>query len=349
MELTPKERLFKVLKGEAVDRPPCICPGGMMNMVVRDVMKLTGVTWPKAHLDPVMMADLTEGMYANGAFENFGVPFCMTVEAEALGAKVFMGTDITEPRVVQYPLMSVTEWRSLKHLDPGQGRAQVVLEAIRILKERNLPVPIVGNLTGPVSLASSLVEPMTYYKEIKRKPEETAAFMDFVTDTLIAFGRAELEAGADILTISDPSGTGEILGPKLFSAFAAPYINRILTELRPLAKGGTIVHICGRLKSVYKELNAIQSDAISFDSITSVKEVIENVQGKAIMGNVSTLALEKNSPDRIKDISRDCIARGVQILSPACGIGARTPLANIQAMVAAAREGAAAPEQEEMT
>mgnify|MGYP001569924189 FL=1 len=51
--ITPKERLYRVLKGEKVDRPPCICPGGMMNMIVEEVMDITGVKWPEAHSDAV--------------------------------------------------------------------------------------------------------------------------------------------------------------------------------------------------------------------------------------------------------------------------------------------------------
>lgn len=336
--ITPKERLFSVLGGKEVDRPPCICPGGMMNMIVRDVMEITGVKWPEAHLDSSMMADLTEGIYNNGGFENFGVPFCMTVEAESMGAEVFMGTHITEPRVTKYPIKSVSDWRDLNKIDVTKGRVKVVLDAITMLKKRNPNVPLIGNLTGPVSLASSLVEPMDYYKEIRRKPKEMAEFMEFVTENLIIFGKAQIEAGADIIALSDPSGTGEILGPKVFSELAAVYINKILLELQPLTKGGTIVHICGRLKSVYKELNKLNSDAISFDSITSVKEVLQNVQNKAVMGNVSTLALEKNTSESIKNLSKVCIRQGVDILSPACGIGARTPLENIQAMIAVTKE-----------
>ena len=45
--MNPKERLFKVLKKENVDRPPCICPGGMMNMIIEDVMEIEGVTCQK--------------------------------------------------------------------------------------------------------------------------------------------------------------------------------------------------------------------------------------------------------------------------------------------------------------
>src|SRR3712207_2235305 len=214
----------------------------MMNMIIKDVMEITGAKWPEAHLDPKLMADLTEGMYENGAFENFGVPFCMTVEAESLGAKVFMGTEITEPRVIEYPINSVDEWKTLNDIDIKQGRTKVVLDAIKILKKRNKDVPVIGNLTGPVSLASSLVDPIEYYKALRKKPNEVHEFMEFVTENLIAFGKAQLEAGADILTISDPSGTGEILGPKMFSEFAIPYLNKILLSLKSFAKGGTIVH-----------------------------------------------------------------------------------------------------------
>lgn len=336
--LTPKERLHFVLKGNKVDRPPCICPGGMMNMIIEDVMDITGVKWPEAHSDARMMADLAEGVYGNGGFENFGVPFCMTIEAEAMGAGVYMGTKINEPRVIEYPIKSVAEWKELKNIDVNEGRAKVVLDAIKILKKKDLDVPIIANLTGPVSTASSLMEPMEYYKELRKKPKESHEFMEFVTENLIAFGKAQLQAGADVLTISDPSGTGEILGPKMFREFAVPYLNKIIDELKEFAGGGTIIHICGRLKSIYKELNELHSDAVSFDSITSAVQVCEKVSGKAIMGNVSTLALETNTPEGLKNIAKNCMDSGVNILSPACGIGPRTKLENIQSIVETAKE-----------
>jgi len=335
--LTPKERLYKALRRQEVDRTPCICPGGMMNMIVEDIMDKSGCKWPESHSDSVLMAELSAGMYKFGGFENYGVPFCMTVEAEAMGAPVNMGSKINEPRIAEYPINSVTEWRSLKNIELG-GRVNVVLKAIKLLKEKNDGVPIVGNLTGPISLASSLVEPTTFYKEIIKKREPSHQFMEYVTENLIAFGKAQIEAGADVIAISDPSATGEILGPKLFNEYGVRYINKIAKELRPLCKTGLIIHICGRLKSIYNELNELESDAISFDSITSVKEVVGTVHNKSIMGNVSTLALEENTSEQIEETSRFCIKSGVNILSPACGIGPRTPLINIQAMVKACKE-----------
>ena len=92
---TEKERLERALRQEEVDRPPCICPGGMMNMITTDLMDACGVTWPEAHTDAQMMADLALASYQHGCFENVGVPFCMTIEAEELGAKVTLGSKIS--------------------------------------------------------------------------------------------------------------------------------------------------------------------------------------------------------------------------------------------------------------
>ena len=46
--LTPKERLKMIMEGQKADRPPCICPGGMMNMVTSDLMEAVNVYMPKA-------------------------------------------------------------------------------------------------------------------------------------------------------------------------------------------------------------------------------------------------------------------------------------------------------------
>ena len=80
--LTPKERLKMILEGQKADRPACICPGGMMNMVTSELMDRVKVYMPEAHTDARQMAKLAKAVYEGGCFENYGVPFCMTVEGE---------------------------------------------------------------------------------------------------------------------------------------------------------------------------------------------------------------------------------------------------------------------------
>ena len=99
--LSPKERLLRSLKGEAVDRAPVICPGGMMNSAIVDVMKNHGNVLPDGHRDSKIMADLALDVQADTGFENVGIPFCMTVEAEALGSDIDFGTLKCEPKIAK--------------------------------------------------------------------------------------------------------------------------------------------------------------------------------------------------------------------------------------------------------
>ena len=55
---SPKERLLRTLKKEKVERPPVICPGGMMNSAIVDIMEKTGHTLPQAHKTPELMTAL---------------------------------------------------------------------------------------------------------------------------------------------------------------------------------------------------------------------------------------------------------------------------------------------------
>jgi [methyl-Co(III) methanol-specific corrinoid protein]:coenzyme M methyltransferase len=329
--LTPKERLNRVLRQEETDRPPCICPGGMMNMVIAEIMEDVHITFSEAHMNAQMMADLASAVYEKGCCENYGVPFCMTIEAESFGAKVDMGTNIYEPHVVEYAINSVKEWEKASPINYQKGRAKVVIDAIKLLKAKNEDVPIIGNLTGPISTASSIVEPVVFYKELRKSNNEAHEFLDFVTEQLILFAKEQIKAGADVIAISDPSGTGEILGPKLFEEFAVKYINRIIDAVQK-ENIPTIVHICGQMKKVYPQLNKIKSDVLSFDSIVSINEARKNLGDRLLMGNVSTYAIEFGDTKDISRITQKCVKDGSNIIAPACGLGMKSPLKNVKAI-----------------
>lgn len=328
------DRVLKALQGESIDRPPFICPGGMMNMMTVQAMQALDADWPRCHTDATEMSRLAQGVQELTGLENLGVPYCMTVEAEAMGAKVIMGKPESEPRVAQYPLEKLSKFQSLSRLRPGSGRLGTVAEAIERLTIRKPPFAVIANLTGPVSLATSLIEPMTFYKMLGKAPDLAHEFMQFLTENLISFGRWMLQAGARILTISDPSASGEILGPRRFAQFALPYINRILDALQNYY-AASLVHICGNLKPVFPLLSRLHTRAISIDSATSIP-AMQSALGKnqVVVGNVSTHLLLNCTPRAVERASRVCLKRGARILSPACGISPFTPLSNLRAMAA---------------
>lgn len=335
MAITPLERLLAAAKGEMLDRQPCVCPGGMMNMMFKEIMEVSGCKWPEAHIDPALMTGLNVGLYENGGFENYGVPFDLTAEAEAMGAKVDMGDMLYEPHVVVSPLEKVEDWKSLPALDLDQHRFPCILQSIRMLKDRNDGVPVIANITGPVSLCGTLVDMEKLMKAMRKDPENAHGLFDHATEQLVKFVKAAVEAGADGICIHEPSGTGEILGPKFFKEYTVEYLNRVLDAVDTPIK---MVHICGKLRRVYDQLADINCNIFSFDALVPVREIKPWLADKAAMGNISTLSMWEVPEKTIRAQVRSAKQAGVAVIAPACGLPTITPLKVIQALVSEAQE-----------
>ena len=329
--ISPKQRLRTIMERGSVDRAPFVCPGGMMNMAVTDVMDAVGESWPRAHVDAESMARLVLGMADLAGVENLGTPFCMTIEAEGMGARVDLGSAETEPRVVAYAVATLSDIDSLTRFDATGGRAAVAAAATRMLVAERPDMPMIASLAGPISLATSLVDPLVFYRAMRRDAPGAHALLDISAEAAIAFGDALVDAGADTVCIADPSGTGELIGAKAFDAFALPYINRIVDHFA--ARGiPSIVHICGDVKALGGVLGRISAPVISIDSNVSFATLRDLAPGHATMGNVSTYLLEYGKAETISTVAANRMREGVDIIAPACGIGPRTPLANIRAI-----------------
>lgn len=334
--MTHKERLLATLSREPVDRPPVICPGGMMSAAVVEAMDHCGYEWPQAHVEAEAMAGLALAMYDLGALENLAVPFCMTIEAEALGAQVNFGDQTTQPRVEREPCLDAQGL--LEHAHPPistSQRAQTMLTAQEMVLRERPEAPVIGNLVGPVSLATSLVLPDVFLKQMFRQPEATQEALERLTDLLLNFGAAQIERGVEIIAIADPTATGEILGPRLFKTQAAPVLARLTQGLQALG-ARVIVHICGNVHTIGPLLAQIGADAISVDDMVSLRKLREQVPNAAVMGNFSALRLEKDPPERIARWVQSIGLRQADIIAPACAVVPTTPLANLQALVRSA-------------
>ncbi len=56
--LSRRERFFRALGRQKVDRAPVICTGGSMTATPAEVVRPSGFSLPHAHTDPVQMAGL---------------------------------------------------------------------------------------------------------------------------------------------------------------------------------------------------------------------------------------------------------------------------------------------------
>jgi [methyl-Co(III) methanol-specific corrinoid protein]:coenzyme M methyltransferase len=328
---SPKERLLRVLKKQEVDRPPVICPGGMMNAAIVEVMEKTGHTVPAAHHEGDLMEALALDVQEYTGFENFGIPFCMTIEPEALGSAVDYGSLTCEPKILKEVFASVND---VVFAPPGaigkSKRADAVLDALNTLSKKYPDIPAIGSLSGPVSTAASLVDPMTFFKELRREKEGAHRLLSYVTAQLIEWAQLMADNGAALISIADPTATGEILGPKLFEEYALPYINQLIAAVQQLDVP-VIVHICGDVRMVKQHLFNLRGNALSVDAMVNLGKLKAESSSLVTMGNLSTYLLESGSADTISVGTEALLKKGIHIIAPACGLSTSTPLQNIRA------------------
>lgn len=336
--ISPKERIIRVLNKDKVDRPPVVCPGGMMNAAIVDVMNKTGHTLPDAHHDDNLMAELSHDVYEYTGFENFGIPFCMTVEAEVLGSSINFGTLECEPKIEKevFPSTSQVEYRNI-HEILKKGRIETVIQAGYHLSKKYSDVPVIGNLTGPISTAASIVDPMSFLKELRKDRENAHKVIEYVTDFLIEYAKLMIDNGVDLISIGDPTATGEILGLKMFEEYALRYINKLVEGIHSV-NAPVIVHICGNMNTVKSLIPQIKSDAISTDAIVNLRLLKEEFPSLTTMGNLSTFLLELGTPEKVSGQTERLLSDGIDIISPACGLSTSSPIDNIQALTNTVKE-----------
>ncbi len=336
--LSPKQRLLDTLAKKRVDRPPVICTGGMMNAAIVDVMTRSGHTLPEAHFEAGRMAELAGDIHCETGFENIGIPFCMTVEAEVLGSEIDFGTLACEPMIARelYPSVKEVVFRKIPSMLQS-GRISEVAGAAELLGRLHPDQPIIGSLTGPISTAASLVDPMQFLKELRKERESAHRVLEYVGDFLIAFAHTLVDSGATAICIGDPTATGEILGPRMFDEYAVTYLNKVIDGIHA-AGVPVLVHICGEMKAVKPSIPLLHADAISTDAFVNLKLLKQEYPQLTTMGNLSTILLESGDPEKVARRTETLVRDRIDIISPACGLSTSTSIAAIRAMTDTVKE-----------
>jgi uroporphyrinogen decarboxylase len=138
--------------------------------------------------------------------------------------------------VIDDPIRSVDDVDRLQPLDPEAG-VPFVLETIRAVSSE-LDVPLIGFGGAPFTLASYLVEggPSRTHERTKAlmygEPETWHKLMDRLSESILVYLRAQIDAGADAVQLFD-SWVGA-LGPREYEAHVLPGVERILGGLAGL-------------------------------------------------------------------------------------------------------------------
>lgn len=332
--MTPKRRFLSGLFGGRVDRPPV---GNPTSIATKELMEITDAFFPEAHLNPETMARLAAGGYEILGYDTIMPYFGVQQEAAALGCEVDWGTPDMMPDAKTHPWATADDVRIppdfLEH-----PATRCVLEAISILRrDYGDRVAIVGKVFGPWTLAYHAFGVQDFLIKIILEPDDVRRILDRLKEVTILYGRAQIEAGADVLCLPDHI-TGDLVGPDVYRDFLLPVHKELTQEIGcPL-----ILHCCGNTLDRLEYFVAAGFDCFHFESKVDAKLAKEVVGDRmSLIGNVNNPeTLLNGTPDDVRREARYALEAGVEILAPECAVPTATPNANLAAIAEVARERA---------
>jgi [methyl-Co(III) methanol-specific corrinoid protein]:coenzyme M methyltransferase len=331
---TPKRRFLSGLfGGRKIDRISVANPTSIISV---ELMEKTGVFFPDAHLDPKKMAELAAGGYEVLGFDSIMPEFSVQQEAAALGCAVDWGSPTMMPDAKTHPVKEVPQLQIPENL-LEKPSIKVVLEALELLRKNyGSHVGIIGKVMGPWTLSYHMSGVQDFLLWSLTDPDKVRGLLDRLKEVTITFARAQLQAGADVVVVADHA-TGDLVSPKTYQDFLLP----IHQEINQRIGGPTILHLCGNCSDRLRLFAEAGFDAYHFEWQVDAKMAVQVVNREmSLIGNVANKeVLFGGTPEDVHKQARYSIEAGVDILAPECAVPLQTPLANLKAIVDAAREG----------
>ncbi len=326
-----REVLLAALNDQPTPRFPVVGSGGSINVLTRHVLDRFRVALPSAHYSGALMAELAAAAGDMLGFDGNGVPFCLTVEAEILGAKVDLGNGNTLPRISAYPDLSPRELaESVPPTPLNRGRIPQVVRAVELLKKMRPHVPVVANITGPATLVSYLVRPTVLLELMRQDPRFLHNFLEELVSFLCAYVEALVDHGAEVIFIHEPVGKmSSYVGIDLFSN-VLPYLNEV-ARYAHLGGAYLILHLCGSRKEMITACREAHVDAFSFDPEVDPGDA-RALLSKPVVGTVPPSLVRYFPPEMVLEEVLLTVKRGASLISPPCGLGIDTPFANLRIM-----------------
>ena len=331
-----KARFLRALNQQPVDRPPV---AAVATGITVPLMEKVGIFWPEAHGEPDKLAGLAESIHLYTDIECIKLPFCMTVEVEALGASIDYRTIDTLPTEMGH-IFNHPDELVIPEDFFDRGRVPTVLKAVTQLRKRyDNEIPIVTSIVGPFSLAAKLFGFDNFLTWLITDPDWVHQIMAKLTPLALKYASAQVEAGADAIIIGEATCSGDLISPKTYRDFIAPYH----AKLCPNIPAPSILHICGKSTGHIPYLAETGASSYSFDEGVDIHVACEHLKGKvALAGYVPTVkVLLFGTPEQVYASSMECLDNGVDLLTPGCAMAPHTPLENIAAMTQAVRDWAA--------
>jgi MtaA/CmuA family methyltransferase len=329
------DRFQHRLRGEPVDRPP------NFDIIMTFGARYIGRPLREYYQDWRVLCQANLAMV-----EHFQIDIVQAIsdpfrETSDFGAEIEFPDDDLPLSLVPL-LQDYGDLKKLQSPDPATGRRMSDrLEALRHFRGQvGGEVPIMGWVEGAFAEAADLRGIQSLMTDTIENPGFVIELLERCVELEIAFARAQIEAGADIVGLGDAAAS--LISPRMYAKFALPYQQRIFAAIREAGGVGRL-HICGQTTHLLPLMAQSGADLIDVDWMVDYGQAAQTFaeRGVAICGNFDPVAVMlQGKPERVRAAVHACLqSGGLRSFSAAgCEIPLATPHANLRAHTPALAE-----------
>lgn len=318
-ELTPKERVTRLLRKEPIDTMPFFSG---MGMVVMPGIKKAGYNFASIHTDAERMAMSALWSARLMGFDCVVIPFDMTMESEAVGNSISLYANSED---ILYPTVPQKKWRTFDDVQippdmTGRGRLPLIPEAVKILKLEAPELPIGCWQLGPFTQAGQMLELDMILKGVFKQKDRVIEVLDKLTDMIIEIGRFLQRSGCDYITLREPGVAADLLSPRTFRELIKPRLTRILDAW----ESPKLLHICGQTDPLIEMMADCHADGLTVDIKNNIAESRRKLGPDVLlMGNLDTYPMTSvadTPPQKAVAHVKGIIDSGVDAVMPGCDL-----------------------------
>lgn len=249
------------------------CKGNEADSIPEVILEKLGISYEEANNNAFKMAMLSRALKKYKNNEYCTLPFCHTVEAEAFGSVVTFDQRVGN-RISKYCISKTSSIEDIKTINLNKGRISEVLSSVKILKDNGEDVILY--VTGPISVAISIFESQLFYKAIRKERDKINKLLAIIEDSIIKYMLKAIRQGVNVISFADPSGTIDIVGPKVYAEIVGKSTYNILKHIESKLTN-TIVHLCGKTSTSLEAIGLLKSEKVEVNG-KSYFEMIENIR-----------------------------------------------------------------------
>jgi uroporphyrinogen decarboxylase len=291
--------------------------------------------------DGKKLADGTIACFELFKHDSVEISWDTMMEAEAAGAELEFPED-GMPRVRKYILSQKSALGSLKLPNPeSSGRFPLYIQACKIASKTIKESTLIGTVTGPWTMATGLRGAQELIFDTVDDPTFVEELMRFTTEVTKMLGSKIIETGLS-LTMGEAASSCSLISPAIYRQFIKPHHKEIVDFFRQ-KKAGLSVHVCGYIDPIMEDLLDLGIGALSLDSPSSLKRMVEISHKKIVLvGNVATPLFVNGTKKEMEAAVKECIRiaglGGAYIISSGCELPYNATLDRVTFFMEAARE-----------